>query len=255
MENDEKNKKYIFIGKTLFFPKEKLLVVGDLHLGYEEYLRTRGLDVPIQQFEEIAEELGKIMDYIKSVYGKIEMIIFLGDIKHHFGYIANEKGEIKKLFSFLRKRGFEENRIIFIRGNHEKNDKNGKYQDYYIVKDIIFIHGYMEFIEIYEKNINLVVMGHIHPAITLQDKMKIRTEKYKCFLEGRYKKKDFVILPSFISATEGVSASELNDEKGYDFSIIPNKELENFEVYVVSEIGEKALNFGKLKKLIDSVCL
>ncbi len=249
------NKKYVFIGKTLFFPLEKILAVGDLHLGYEEYLRTRGLDVPIRQFEEVAEELGKTMKYIKAKYGRIEQVIFLGDVKHHFGYIASEKEEIKKLLSFLLKAGIEEKNVIFIRGNHEKNDKSGKFFDFYIAKDIAFVHGHREFPEIYAKEINLVVMGHLHPTVTLSDKMKIKREKYKCFLAGRYKKKDFVVLPSFISATEGVSLNEFADEMGYDMSIIPNSELGNFEAYAVSESGnagsgkEGALNFGKLKDI------
>lgn len=248
-------KKYIFIGKTLFFPKEKILVIGDLHLGYEEALRTRGLDIPIKQFEEMTAELGRIIDYIKNRYEKIEDIIFLGDIKHHFGYIASEREEIKKLLVFLRSKNIQENKVIFIRGNHEKNDKSGKFLDYYIVKDIAFIHGHEEFPEIYAQEINLIVMAHLHPTVTLSDEMKVKREKYKCFLVGRFKKKDFVVVPSFISITEGVSLSEFVDEiaRGHDISIIPSSELDNFNVYIVSEVGvaakEGALNFGKLKKL------
>ncbi len=58
-------------------------------------------------------------------------------------------------------------------------------------------------------------------------------------------------MPSFISATEGVSLNEFIDSKGYDMSIIPNKDLENFEVFACREgRGEKcALDFGKLRKL------
>ncbi len=245
------SQRYVFIGKTLFFPKEKVLVIGDLHLGYEEALRAGGLEVPIGQFEEMTSELEKTIDYIKAIYGKIEQIIFLGDIKHHFGYVASEKKEIGLLISFLRKKGIEENEVIFIRGNHERNDKNGKFLDYYIIKDIIFIHGDKEFIEIYDKTINLVVMAHLHPTVTLSDEMEIKREKYKCFLVGCFKKKDFIIVPSFLKITEGVSLSEFSDEiaKGYDLSIVPNFELQNFEVYVVSEGNLEALNFGKLKNL------
>jgi len=245
------NRRYEFIGKSLFFPKEKIAVIGDLHLGYEAALRSRGLEVPIKQFEEMQEELEKTLGNIKARYGKIEEVVFLGDLKHHFNYLATEKEDIRKLLSLLKKQGIEENKVIFIRGNHEKNDKSGKYVDYYIVKDIAFIHGHREFIEIYSKEINIVVMGHIHPTVTLQDKMKVKSEKYKCFLVGRFKKKDFVVVPSFISITEGVSMTEFSDELGggYDFSIVPNKELENFDVFVASDVGEEALDFGRLKDL------
>ncbi len=246
---DSINTKYAFIGKALFFPKEKILAVGDLHLGYEEALRQGGLDVPLRQFEEVVDELERTLDYVRARYGKAEQVIFLGDVKHHFNYMATEREEIKKLIGFLRKKNIEENKIIFIRGNHEKNEKSEKFVDFYITKDIAFIHGHKDFLEIYDKKINLVVVGHLHPTITLQDKMKVKREKYKCFLVGRWKKKDFVVLPSFISATEGVSISEFEDEEGYDFSVIPQKELENFEAFAVSEMGSDALDFGKLKDL------
>ena len=203
-------KKYLFIGKTLYFPKENILAIGDLHLGYEEALRQKGLDVPINQFKEMKEELENTLNYVKARFCKIGelRVIFLGDIKHHFGYTNSENEEVKKLLSFLRKLNIDENRVIFIRGNHEKNDKNGKYTEFYISKDIIFVHGHQDFLEIYDKNVNLVIMGHLHPTITLTDKMKVKQEKYKCFLLGKFKKKDFVVLPSFISITEGVSLDE-----------------------------------------------
>ena len=246
-------KKYVFIGKTLYFPKERILVIGDLHLGYEEALRQRGLDVPIGQFNEMTKELEKTLDYIKACFGKIGelRVIFLGDIKHHFGFMASEKEEIKKLLGFLRKKGINENKVIFIRGNHEKNEKSEKYVNFYTAGDIGFIHGHIDFLEIYAKEINLVVMGHLHPTITLSDKMNIKREKYKCFLVGKWKKKEFIILPSFLSITEGVSLSEFSDEKagGYDFSIIPNKELNDFEVFIVQDVGSNALDFGKLGKI------
>lgn len=250
-QKSQKNTKYVFIGKTLFFPKEKILAVGDLHLGYEVALRTRGLDIPIRQFEEMLEELEQTLRYVKEEYGKIKHIIFLGDVKHHFGYLGIEKEAMLKLIAFLRKKGIEENGVIFIRGNHEKNDRSGKFVDWYIVKDIAFIHGHWEFPDIYAREVNLIVMGHVHPTVVILDDMKIKKEKYKCFLVGRYKKKDLVVLPSFISTTEGVSLNESIDSKGYDWSIIPNKDLENFEVFACGEIGEEkgALDFGKLKEL------
>jgi hypothetical protein len=240
--------RYVLIGKTLFFPKEKILVIGDLHLGFEKMLRNQGLDFPIKQFEGIKEELEQTIKHIKARFGKIEEIVLLGDIKHHYSFEPEEKKEVSKLLLFLKKY-VKENKIIFIRGNHEKNDKSEKYLDYYIVKDIVFIHGHREFLEIYDKKINLIVMGHLHPSVTLRDEMKIRNEKYKCFLIGRHKKKDIVILPSFLSFTEGVATNEIDEIMENSFSIIPSKILSTFDVFVVNSIGEEALAFGKLANI------
>lgn len=248
MKNIEKNKKrYIFIGKTLFFPKERIICVGDLHLGYENSLRNQGIGLALGQFKEMIEELKTTFDYLKDKGMKATQIIFLGDIKHYFSYNPDEKKDFNELIRFLLKY-FERQNIIFIRGNHEKNEKSGDYVDYYIVKDIAFIHGHRAFSEIYDKEINMVVMAHLHPTITLSDKANIKREKYKCFLVGRYNKKDFIIVPSFLSFTEGVSLSELEGE-GFDFSIVPNSELDSFEAFVVQPIGENALSFGKLEDL------
>jgi len=202
----------------------------------------------LHQFRYVQEELEKIFKHIRVRYGRIEKIVLLGDIKHHYSFEAEEKKEVDKLLRVLKQYADEQN-IIFIRGNHERNDKNGKYQDYYIFKDIIFVHGDRDFLEIYDKKINLIIMGHLHPSVTLRDEMKIRNEKYKCFLVGRHRKKDFVVIPSFIDFTEGVAANEINEIMNNEFSVVPNKELKNFAVFVVNDIGEEALNFGVLGEL------
>ncbi|MBM3246976.1 hypothetical protein FJZ17_00320 [Candidatus Pacearchaeota archaeon] len=248
MEKRVQEKKYFFVGKTLFFPKEKIVCIGDLHLGYEKMLREQGLSIPLEQFKDLIRELKETLSYIKEKYGKIGKIIFLGDIKHHFGFNYEENKELLQLLAFL-KNYVEEKNIIFIRGNHEKNENNGKYLDYYILKDIAFIHGDRAYSEIYDKEINLVIMGHLHPSITLRDEMKIKNEKYKCFLVGRYNKKDFVIVPSFLSLTEGVAANDMDQIMDNSFSIVPNKDLDDFEIFIIQEPGKEALGFGKLGEM------
>ena len=247
-QTPEKTKKYAFIGKTLFFPSEKILVIGDLHLGFEKMLRKNGLDFPIKQFEGIKEEIERTIRHIKARYGKIERIVLLGDIRHHYSFEAEEKNEVNKLIAFL-KNYVEEKNIVFIRGNHEKNHKSQRYIDYYIVKDILFVHGDRDFIEIYDPKIKSVVMGHLHPSITLRDEMNIRNEKYKCFLVGEYRSKNFIVVPSFLTLTEGVTANEIEEIGDNFFSIIPNKKLDNFEVFVCQNIGEEPLGFGRLRNL------
>ena len=69
-----------------------------------------------------------------------------------------------------------------------------------------------------------------------------KTEKYKCFLSGKYKGKKVVILPSFSGINEGIDAREMEKEMVWKFH------LQNFEVWIVSD-NLSVLNFGKLKKL------
>lgn len=88
--------------------------------------------------------------------------------------------------------------IILIRGNHDTFTLSDyKLNDFYIEEDIAFTHGEKDFLELYDKQIKTIVTSHVHPAVLICDKINIKREKYKCFLVGKYKKKQFIIVPSF----------------------------------------------------------
>lgn len=234
-----------FIGKALLFPKHGILAIGDLHLGYENMLRESGNIIPKTQINQTIEELEEIIKRIKSERETLKKIIFLGDVKHYFAYNKAEKNNFLKIILALEKYIKREN-IIIIKGNHEKmaNIADKPLLDYYIYKNIAFIHGDLEIKEVFNNSINYIVMGHLHPAIKITDSQKIRAEKYKCFLIGKYKQKQFFILPSFLQLVEGTSLNEHISDKS---CIIPKEYLKKFEVIL---IGEKEFyNFGKLKNI------
>jgi len=87
----------------------------------------------------------------------------------------------------------------------------------------------------------------LHPAITLNDSYK--KEKFKCFLHGKYKKKEVYIIPSFVPLVFGYDFMDINKlEKG--FSFIDNSDLKNFDVVIYNKRDNIEYNFGKLKRLI-----
>ena len=53
--------KYEFVDKALYFPEEKILVIADLHIGYEESLNAQGIFVPRRQFEETMKNLEGVL--------------------------------------------------------------------------------------------------------------------------------------------------------------------------------------------------
>ncbi len=239
-------KQNIFIGKTLFFPKQGILVVGDLHLGYEYQIQQSGVLIPEMQTEEIKKELKMTFDEIKRKGLKINQIIFIGDIKHSFSYEWKEKNYFNEIIKFLT--NYIKNKdIILIKGNHDTIDYSfsDRLQDYHISEGIAFVHGHKLFPEILDKKIKTIVMGHLHPSISLSDMQGIKKEKYKSFLVGKYKQKQIIIVPSFLSATEGTIVNNLKYDT--NFSIIPKKNLMNFSVYAVGK--NKVYNFGKIKNL------
>ena len=240
--------KHEFIDKTLFFPKEGILVIGDLHIGYGHALRNSGVLLPQRQLHDTINDLEKIINKIKERKYKIKKVIFLGDIKHYFSFEWKEKVDFNRVIDFLTQYVKEEN-IILIKGNHDKFDFSGKkMKNYYFYHGLIFLHGHIEFPQISEERVKTIVIGHLHPSVTLSDKQNIKREKYKCFLHGRYKGKEIFIIPSFIDITEGSSINDANYYPDQGFSIIPYKLISKFNTYIVNENG-KAFDFGKVKKL------
>jgi hypothetical protein len=229
---------YQFIDKAVFFPAEKILIIADLHIGYEQAMNNAGIFLPKQQFARIKEDLGKIF----SKTGKVNKIIILGDLKHEFSRnLQQEWGEVLELIEILKK---NTKKIVLVKGNHDNYLINAvkrfgiKIVDFYIHNDMAFLHGNKMFPELLDKNIKQIFLGHMHPAITISEGVK--RERYKCFLKGKWKDKEIVILPSFFPLVEG--ADVLVEDTNLDIKL----DLRNFEAFVVNDTGE-VLDFGRVK--------
>src|SRR3989338_1967990 len=88
-----------------------ILIIGDLQLGYEEYLAKKGYLIPRFQFKDIKERLTRILSQVK-----IKKLIINGDIKHEFGIISEQEwrdvlGIIDAVDPAIE--------IIFVKGNHD----------------------------------------------------------------------------------------------------------------------------------------
>ena len=236
---------YQFVNKTIYLPKQKILVIGDMHLGYEFTFREAGSQIPALQLNQTKEDLEKIFLKLKKEKKGIKKVIFLGDIKHLFHYEKGEKNIILNVLLLVGKYVKREN-IILIKGNHEKMAQiaDKELLEFYVEEDIAFIHGDIIINEVFKKEIKIIIMGHLHPAITISDSQKIKKEKYKCFLVGKYKNKEIIILPSFLPIIEGTS---VNEHLSNNRCFIPAKNLLNFKVHVVGE--KDVLDFGVLKNL------
>jgi hypothetical protein len=242
-----KTKPYIFIGKTLFFPDKGILAIGDLHLGFEYMLQQSGILVPEMQVKEIINELKKIFEELKIRKFKLKKIVFIGDIKHSFSYESKEKNYFNEILKFLKEYTNDKN-IILIKGNHDTLDYSfrDRLKDYFIIDNLAFTHGHRLFPEVFDKKIKTIIIGHLHPSLILSDKQNIKREKYKCFLTGKFKQKQIIILPSFLATIEGTTINSLEHEYKDYFSIIPKKTIKNFKVHIIGE--EKVYNFGKVKE-------
>jgi len=211
------------------------LIIGDLQLGYEEHLQKKGILLPKFQLKRILERLNKIFKKIK-----IKKVIINGDLKHEFGSILNQEWEdCLKLFDFLNSKVEE---IILVRGNHDlvlgpiAKKRNIEILDSWEDEKVTIIHGH----KIPKKLNSIVIIGHEHPAISFKEKP---SEKFKCFLVGRYKKSKLIVTPSFHDLTKG-SDIRLNNY----LSPFLKRGIKNFDCYIVSKNNIKF--FGKIKELI-----
>lgn len=231
-----------FYGKSLLVEAEnkRLLVMSDLHLGFEESLRSSGVFVPTNLVAETRKELEYMLAHIKP----IDEIIILGDLKHMFGFAMRREG--REVFDILDLMLECCARLILIRGNHDPGiefiaqQRNLEVHDVYRVGSYAFTHGDRDFDVLYEKEIHTWVVGHAHPAISLHEGAK--EERYKCFLEGMYKGKKVIVLPSWISVNEGI------DVRCDDLGLAWPLDTWKMHVWVVGE-GINVLNFGLLKNI------
>ena len=236
---------------------EDILVIGDIHLGYEGYIVGEEVSLKFQ-LEEILKKLDSVFEILKRGYVKLKKIVLLGDLKHEFkGISKSEWRDVLGLLDYLKKRCKD---IVLIEGNHDNlleliaKKQNIRLKKYYKIRKkicgksivVCFLHGHECFKQCL--NSNILIIGHLHPSISLKDKYK--NEKFKCFLKGRWKRKIVYILPSFSDTNIGYDLRGLSFGKGNRFVFIDDKNLRNFEVLIYNDRGKKLLNFGSLDELI-----
>jgi len=228
----------------LLIKDKGILIFSDFHIGYEEALNKKGVLVPRFQFKGIIKRLTKIFLRLKKDKVKLKIIIINGDIKHEFGAISDQEWrETLKLLDFLAKHCKE---IVLVKGNHDTilgpiaKKKKVSVVDYYFAEDVLITHGN----KIPEKEImkkaKIIIIGHEHPAVSLRE--DVRTEKFKCFLKGKWKNKKLIVMPSFCLATEGTDI--LRDRI---LSPFLKQKLNEFKVLIVAD---KIYDFGKVKNLL-----
>lgn len=226
------------MGLCLYLKKEKALVIADVHMGVEEALNKQGILVPRTQY---AETINLLENRLKG-FG-LKKIIINGDLKHEFGKISEtEWRHTLRLLDFL----FEHcKKIVLIKGNHDTilgpiADKRGlEVKRNYAIGKTMILHG--DKIPKGEKfdSMKRLIIGHEHPAVSLHKDGRL--EKFKCFLKGKWKKKELIVMPSFNLVTEG---TDVIKEKL--LSPFLKQSLDDFQVFIVSE---GVYGFGTVKDI------
>ena len=230
---------------ALYLKKENILVIGDVHLGYEDAMSRQGIFLPRFQFKDTIERLDKIFESLPQ--GKLEAIVVNGDLKHDFASISDQEGrDILKLLDFLLQHSEQ---VILVKGNHDvKLSPIARKRNIVVVENIainekFICHGHeVPGSSEFEKS-KIIIVGNEHPAVSLRD--GARTELYKCYILGKWKssgkEKKMIVMPSFNQITIG---TDILKEKF--ISPFMQQNLGRFDVFIV---GDETYHFGKVKNI------
>ena len=155
---------------------ERVLVVADLHIGWEVSLAQKGIHVPSQT----PKLLEKMIQLIKTTAPT--SIIFLGDVKHAVEKVALE--EWRDVPEFFQKIGELVQDIQVVSGNHDgnlealttPNVKIHPSRGIAVWKKIALVHGHA-WPKIDLLGCENVVMAHLHPVVTFVDELGFRMMK------------------------------------------------------------------------------
>ena len=233
---------------ALYIKQLNSLVIGDVHMGYEEELNKRGILIPRHHFKDVVASLTMVFKHLqpilkKSKKKKLDKIIVNGDLKHAFGSISNQ--EWRDIPKFLDLLAVHCGNIVLIKGNHDvilgpvAEKRNIELVDDYSSDGIFISHGHQIPDKPAFKKAKTIIIGNEHPAVSIKDGP--RAETFKCFLKGKFKRKDMIVMPSFNPITIGTDVL-----KGEFISPFLKVNINDFEVFVVAD---KTYYFGKIKDL------
>ncbi len=227
---------------ALYLKKENILVIGDVHLGFEEAMSMQGVFMPRFQFQDTVARIGGIFSLLQQK-GKFEAIVVNGDLKHGLASISGQEWrDVLKFLDFLLQHSSQ---VILVKGNHDiKLAPIARKRGIVLVESIaingrFICHGHIVPGSSEFKVAKTVIVGNEHPAVSIRD--GARSELYKCFLVGRWQDKKLVVMPSFNQVTIGTDI--LNE---VFISPFMRQDMSGFDVFVV---GDKAYHFGKVRNL------
>jgi DNA ligase-associated metallophosphoesterase len=174
--------------RAAWFPRERVLAVADLHLGYAWAHRLSGQLMPITPTTDTLQRLQELQrDYEPAE------IVLLGDIVHRAMTLGELEKEIRELFESLSPRSH----LTFLAGNHDRQLQQVLKQWLLPIELLpsrevgnhLLVHG--DSTVDAQKN-KCVIMGHEHPAISIGDGVTT-SQKCPCFLVSD----SVIVMPAF----------------------------------------------------------
>jgi DNA ligase-associated metallophosphoesterase len=185
--------------KAAFWPRERMLVIADIHFGKAAAFRSLGIPVPKGTTSENLQALDELVELTGARH-----VLFLGDFLH--ARAAHAASTQAAMLAWRRRRC--ELVLTLVRGNHDRHAGDPAAQlgidlvdEPYTVGPFSFCHhpdidapGY-------------VLAGHVHPVYVLATRFDAL--RLPCFVAGPHR----MILPSFGAFTGGHAMRLAPDER------------------------------------------
>lgn len=230
---------------------DNALVIGDLHIGVESHLRSKGFHLT-SHTNDMYETI------LESADEDINRLIIIGDVKDSVpGTTKQEYAEIPDFFEKLLER-FDI--IDLVRGNHDTQIEEFLPTQVHIrpasglkLNEIGFIHGHVWPSE-EVMCCNTLVMAHNHPTVMFRDGIG-RCSTEPCWIRGVFTHKTnpkyrqmpntFVMMPAFNRMLGG---SPVNVIGGEMLGPLINSDLVDFETAHLYLLD--GLDLGKRRDLM-----
>jgi len=212
-----------------------VMVISDLHLGYESALEEEGLHLPRINTNSIKESLHQAIHRYEP-----DTVVLLGDIKHDFRRPDYEcRREILEILDLIA----ETSRPVMIRGNHDNYLQNIITGTDYEMLDHIDMAGFRLEHGHSDSGRRPVILGHEHPSLRIYDGIGAHI-KLPCFLHA--KEEGVIVIPSF-SRFSGGNDIGSGDIGAFMSPALKTVQIRNVDVYAVSEIG--LISLGNMENI------
>ncbi|MEM1002154.1 MAG: ligase-associated DNA damage response endonuclease PdeM, partial [Bacteroidota bacterium] len=171
--------------RALFWEREQVLVLSDLHVGKTAHFRKHGIPIPDDILKEDLNRLSALIHYFNPLNIYIVGDLFHAEANMNMEYFHNWQSQYGEL------------KMTLIKGNHDK------LPEYWISKlDLIvetkitvapffFVHDPSE-----DKGDYFAISGHIHPGVLIKGRGRQKL-KLPCYAITE----DELILPAFSKFT------------------------------------------------------
>lgn len=218
--------------RCLVFEKERAVVLGDLHLGYEKALEDEGMYIPRMNTDSIRDSLNRILSKYEP-----DTVVLLGDIKHDFKRAKYEgREDVRGIVQLIQ----DAAEVVVVKGNHDNYIQNIVADMGLMAVDHVDVGGYRLEHGHVDSGRRPVVIGHEHPSVRIAGALS-GGMKIQCFLYAR--KEGVVVIPPFSFLSTGTDMSSASPEcfmsdacKGIDAA--------EAELYGITDLG--ILPLGRL---------